>query len=52
MKMLRAFLNMITVLLGLTSIYLFFMHNVADAIYCLIWAVLMTAASRSDKGMN
>ena len=41
MKMLDAFLILATILLGITSIIFFVWHDVADAIYVLVWAVWM-----------
>ena len=46
MKMLNTFLILATILLGITSIYLFFTNNLADAIYALLWAVWMAVVRR------
>lgn len=43
MKMLNAFLILATILLAITSILFFVWHDVADAIYYLVWAVWMAA---------
>ena len=49
MKMLNAFLILATILLGITSILFFVWNDVADAIYCLVWAVWM-AVLRGIRG--
>lgn len=41
MKILNAFLILSTLLLAITSIIFFAWNDVADAIYCLVWAVLI-----------
>ena len=41
MKMLNTFLTTMAILLGITSILFFVWNSVADAIYALVWAVLM-----------
>jgi hypothetical protein len=46
MKMLNAFLILATILLGITSIIFFAWHDVADAIYALVWAVWMAVLRR------
>ena len=46
MKMLNAFLILATVLLALTSIIFFAWNSVADAIYFLVWAVLVAVIRR------
>ena len=46
MKILDAFLILATILLGITSIIFFVWHDVADAIYCLVFAVWMAALRR------
>ena len=46
MKMLNAFLILATILLAITSILFFAWHDVADAIYALVWAVWMAAIRR------
>ena len=41
MKMLNAFLILVTILLAIASIIFFVWNDVADAIYVLVWAVWM-----------
>ena len=46
MKMLDAFLILVTILLAITSIIFFAWNDVADAIYVLVWAVWMAVVRR------
>ena len=46
MKMLNAFLILATILMAVMSIIFFVWNDVADAIYCLLWAVLMAEVRR------
>ena len=49
MKMLNTFLIIATIFLGITSIIFFVWHDVADAIYFLVWAVWLAAVREIRK---